>query len=224
MKASARSNVFIIGAGRHGKEVACYLRDLESVVSIAGFVDECKKGNHAGLKILGGFKELEAYLRKNRSKTFRFITAAGENALRRSIVDKITRLGAANLNAWSLIHPRSWVGTRVEIGEGTCLAPGSLVTTDARIGRHCILNIKASVSHDCDIGDYVNLNPSATICGDVRIGEGSYIGAGATVIDKITIGKNVVVGAGAVVIDDLPDGVTAVGVPARVLKTRSSAY
>jgi maltose O-acetyltransferase len=35
----------------------------------------------------------------------------------------------------------------------------------------------------------------------------------------VTIGRDTVVGAGAVVIRDLPDGVLAVGNPARVVRT-----
>jgi len=40
---------------------------------------------------------------------------------------------------------------------------------------------------------------------------------GATVINRVSIGDWTIVGAGAVVVDDLPAGVTAVGVPARVI-------
>jgi len=50
------------------------------------------------------------------------------------------------------------------------------------------------------------------------IGEGCYIGMGANVIQGITIGPWSTIGAGAVVICDIPPHVTAVGVPARVIK------
>jgi len=50
----------------------------------------------------------------------------------------------------------------------------------------------------------------------VEIGDRSWIGIGASVIQQIRIGADVIVGAGAAVVHDLPDGVTAVGVPARV--------
>jgi acetyltransferase-like isoleucine patch superfamily enzyme len=39
-------------------------------------------------------------------------------------------------------------------------------------------------------------------------------------MDGVRIGRDVVVGAGAVVTEDLPDGVVAVGVPARVVRKR----
>lgn len=48
-----------------------------------------------------------------------------------------------------------------------------------------------------------------------RLGDNVYIGTGASVIGGIVVGSNVKIGAGAVVTSDLPDGCTAVGVPAR---------
>jgi acetyltransferase EpsM len=42
----------------------------------------------------------------------------------------------------------------------------------------------------------------------------------ASVIQGRTVGAWSVVGAGTVVIHDLPDGVTAVGVPAEIIKRR----
>jgi acetyltransferase EpsM len=80
------------------------------------------------------------------------------------------------------------------------------------------------VAHDCLVGDFCNLNPAATLCGNVQLGEGCSIGAGATVIEKVKIGAGTIVGAGAVVIRDLPPGVTAVGVPARVIKQHSKTF
>src|SRR6266508_2856434 len=62
------------------------------------------------------------------------------------------------------------------------------------------------------------IHPRSAVGRGVEIGEGCYIGAGATVIDKISIGDWAIIGAGAVVVDDVPPGVTAVGVPAKVIK------
>jgi acetyltransferase-like isoleucine patch superfamily enzyme len=56
----------------------------------------------------------------------------------------------------------------------------------------------------------------------VTIGAGAWIGAGAKILDGVTIGPHAVVGAGAVVKDDVPPGAVAVGMPARVVSTRTS--
>ena len=47
---------------------------------------------------------------------------------------------------------------------------------------------------------------------------GASIGANSTILPNLTIGEGSVVGAGSVVTKDVPDGVTVVGNPARILK------
>jgi acetyltransferase EpsM len=215
-------NIVVIGAGWHGSEVYSYLLDLmaqNGSIHLVGFIDEHKPhGAWRGTEILGNFDDLKSLLRRHTDIPFCYITATGDNRVRQQFVQKIESLSMHNLIAWTLRHPRSIVGYNVEVGEGTCLAPGSIITTHARIGKHCILNVNASVSHDCVIGDFVNINPGAVVCGNVNVGEGCYIGAGATIIDKVSIGDWSTIGAGAVVIHDIPPYVTAVGVPARVIK------
>jgi acetyltransferase EpsM len=47
------------------------------------------------------------------------------------------------------------------------------------------------------------------------MGEGSMMGVGSSVIPCVKIGSWATIGAGAAVVRDIPDGVTAVGVPAK---------
>ena len=209
------SVLVIIGAGGHGAEVAAYARDMG--LPLAGAFDD---GKAAGpwhvttlLGALGGLAEFCA----GHSRV-EYITAFGNNSVRRQMVRRIEEMKIANLSAAALRHSTSWAGASVAVGAGTLLAPNTLATTRARVGAHCILNVKASVSHDCVVEDYCNINPAATLCGDVHLGEGCYVGAGAVVIEKRKIGAWTVIGAGAVVTQDLPPGVTAVGVPARIIK------
>jgi sugar O-acyltransferase (sialic acid O-acetyltransferase NeuD family) len=222
MSTNTRYEVIIIGAGGHGKEIASCIRDMATQgakVCMRGFVDENKpKGGFAESDILGGFDDLTILLRDHADKIFYYITAVGDNRTRAKLVTKAESLRMNNLNPWTLRSPRATIGHNVEIGEGSCLAPGSIITTHVNLGKHCILNVNASVSHDCWLGDFVNINPGALICGNVNIGEGCYVGAGATIIDKVSIGDWAVIGAGAVVIEDVPPGVTAVGVPAKIIK------
>lgn len=210
--------LLIIGAGGHAAEVAAYARDLG--LPLAGAIDDGKPpGPWQTTRILGGTRDLPAFCRDHAE--VRFLTAFGDNDLRKKVLLRLAALGLANLKPFTLRHATVWTGLEVEIGEGTLLAPRVVVTTRTRLGRHCILNVHASVAHDCVIADFVNLNPGVTLCGNVTVGEGAYVGAGAVVKEKISIGRGVIVGAGAVVVRDLPDHVTAVGVPARIIKTRT---
>ncbi len=50
-----------------------------------------------------------------------------------------------------------------------------------------------------------------------KIGDGVLIGAGAKVLGNIRVGKGSKIGAGSVVLHHVPEHVTMVGVPARVV-------
>ena len=205
----------IIGAGGHGAEIAAYAQGMDW--PLAGAFDDGKpSGPWHVTTLIGRLDELPQFCAEHAQ--VHYITAFGSNSVRRQIVKRIQAMEMPNLKPYTLRHPSAWTGAGVEVGAGTLLAPSALATTRAGIGAHCILNVQATVSHDCVVEDYCNINPNATICGDVRLGEGCYIGAGAVVIEKRTIGAWSVIGAGSVVTQDLPDGVTAVGVPARIIK------
>jgi sugar O-acyltransferase (sialic acid O-acetyltransferase NeuD family) len=215
----AAEAVYIIGAGGHGRELNSYLRDLVRAGwqgTLRGFLDDGPApGANGGVMVVG---PVDALRDADLDDAPGYITAFGDNRLRRKMVDRVESVYRDRLRPWTLIHPSAMVGCGSEIGAGTCLAPASIVTAKTRIGRHAILNVKASVSHDCTVGDFANINPGATICGWVSIGEGAYVGAGAVIKDRINIGPWSVIGAGAVVVRDVPAHATVAGVPARVIR------
>jgi sugar O-acyltransferase (sialic acid O-acetyltransferase NeuD family) len=118
----------------------------------------------------------------------------------------------------TLRHPRAWVGKRVTIGPGSNVCAGAMVTTEVTIGRHVQLLVNCTVEHDAVIGDFVTVAPGANVLGRVTVGEGTFVGAGASILTDVKVGAWVNVGAGAVVTRDVPDGVTVVGVPARIVE------
>lgn len=118
-------------------------------------------------------------------------------ATRRKVVERLVARGV-DVRGGEYVHSSASVG------------PDVVVANHAHVGAGCTLT-------RCRIGRYTTVAPGVTICGDVRIGEGCFIGAGAVVCNLVTIGDGVTVGAGAVVNRSLPDGVTAVGNPARIV-------
>jgi acetyltransferase EpsM len=214
-------NIIIIGAGGHGSELASYVREiatLDGSLRLLGFVDDNRpRGKFCGVEVLGGLDTL-CELASRGSGPIYYITAAGSNSVRHRLIERIEEFTLTNLLPWSLKHPSANIGHDVTIGEGTCIAPGCILTTHLSVGKHCIINVNASVSHDCVIGDFVNINPGATLCGNVVVGDGAFIGAGSTIKEKMWIGRNSIIGAGSVVLRDVPEDVTAVGVPAKVIE------
>ncbi len=98
---------------------------------------------------------------------------------------------------------------------------------DTQIGRKNIHfghnGLGVVLDHRCIIGDNVRIDQQVTI--GIRwdesvapiIGNNVRIGAGAKVLGSIRVGNNARIGANAVVLTDVPDGATAVGVPARII-------
>ena len=78
---------------------------------------------------------------------------------------------------------------------------------NSRIGDDCI--IRQGVTIGARRVDRASEAP--------ELGARVDVGAGAKILGRVRVGDRVQIGANAVVLDDLPPGVTAVGVPARIV-------
>jgi len=99
------------------------------------------------------------------------------------------------------------------IGRGADFGPelvlvhsqGVVINTAVRGGRHVV------IEHQVTVGAEKGAAPV--------LGDNVFIGAGAKIVGAVHVGSGAKIGANAVVLDDVPEGATAVGVPARVVKT-----
>ncbi|WP_208559361.1 serine O-acetyltransferase EpsC [Marinilactibacillus kalidii] len=104
------------------------------------------------------------------------------------------------------IHPGAIIGNRLFIDHGMGIVIGETA----------------------EIGDDVRMYHGVTLGGrgnetgkrHPTIGDGVLLSAYVQVIGNITIGSYAKIGAGAVVLKDIPPGVTAVGIPAEIVKTK----
>ena len=95
----------------------------------------------------------------------------------------------------------------------------------AKIGRGLVLDhgMGVVIGETAEIGDDVLLYHGVTLGGTGKdkgkrhptLGNNVVIGAGAKVLGPIYIGSNSKVGANSVVLKDVPEGATAVGIPAK---------
>jgi maltose O-acetyltransferase len=111
-------------------------------------------------------------------------------------------------------------GYQTTIGAGTYINSGAVILDVGRV----------SIGADVQIGPNVQLltpthplepelrRSGAEAAEPITIGDNAWLGGGVIVCPGVTIGRDAVVGAGAVVTRDLPDGVLAVGNPARVIR------
>jgi acetyltransferase-like isoleucine patch superfamily enzyme len=95
----------------------------------------------------------------------------------------------------------------VEIGEAVLTAGGIYISAGA-------YNFDDPAAPVMDQGAYSR--------GPIRIGAKSWIGTCAVVLDGISIGSGAVIGAGSVVTRDISDNCIAVGIPAKVVRSKTS--
>jgi len=209
-----------LGAGGHARVVMEILR-AAGCYELAGLLDpkvELLGTEAAGVRVLGDDRSLPEIFASGLSHVFIGVGSTGDLEPRRRLYAKARSLG---FDVVSAIHKNANVSTTTEIGRGATIMAGVIINIGAVIGENVIVNSGAIVEHDCRIADHVHIATGARLASTVEVGEGTHIGVGACVRECIRIGRNSVVGAGAVVVDDVPDDVTVVGVPARVLRYRN---
>lgn len=202
--------IIIIGAGGHGQVVADALLQMEGAEPVA-FLDENKYviGNKImGIPVPGGNTALSQLEHDG------VVIALGNNGLRKQIFDELI---AAGETLFTVIHPSAIIAPNVELGTGCMILAGAIINTGARIKDNTIINTNSTIEHHNVIGPHSHVAPGSTLGGEAVVGTESMIGIGATVLPRIKIGNRALLGAGAVANKDIPDGVTAVGVPARTL-------
>ena len=145
------------------------------------------------------------------------VGTVGDTSTRKRLYLHARSLGFTVVNA---IHPDAVISPSARVGGGATIMAGTVINSCARLGENVIVNTGAIVEHHCVVADHVHIATGARMASTVRVGEGSHIGIGASVRQCISIGSNSIVGAGSVVVADVPDGVTVVGVPARILRRR----
>lgn len=102
------------------------------------------------------------------------------------------------------IHPGATIGTGVFIDHGMGIVIGET----------------AEIEDDVVLFHGVTLGGTGKETGKRHptIKKGAMLSANAQILGPITIGKDAKIGAGAVVLKDIPDGATAVGIPAKVVR------
>ena len=155
------------------------------------------------------------------------------------IVDKVQRLNIVALRRYKTnlfkkrINPNinhiggetTWNDiNHISIGDNTYINGAELLTTeDSRIviGASCLISYDVVIRTDMHKHDYMkHIIEQGNMAKDIVIGDNVWIGHGVYIMPGVTIGNNSIIGAKAVVTKSIPADSIAVGIPAKVVKSR----
>lgn len=117
------------------------------------------------------------------------------------------------------------INTSIHIGKGTFIGPYVTIAGPGNIsiGNNCLIAAHSGIFAN----NHIYSDPTKPIgsqgvtCVGITIEDDCWLGSGVKVLDGVTIGHGSVIGAGSVVTKNIPPFSIAVGVPVRVIKSRS---
>jgi len=176
-----------------------------------------------------------------------YMSTRGYISARTTIYHKQLKLGRHVFVDDGVVVFQRQQGGPLEIGDRVCLYRDTIIETG--FGGSLVIGEGASIHPRCQINAYVvpihigkgvmiapscalypydhGILPGQSIIsqplqsrGPINIGDGAWLGFGVIVLGGVTIGAGAVVGAGSIVTSDIPDDGIAVGIPAKVVKSR----
>ena len=206
-------DLYIIGAGNVGGFIAYHVKDM-GTFQLKGFLDDDKSKHGKRLYDIPvvGFIDM-LY---NTSNEVAVVIAIANPLIKQQIVSKLKNNNLIHFP--SFIHPSVWLGEKVRVGEGAIIYPGVSINYESDIQDFSTINMNVAIGHNCLLGAYSTLAPGVNLGGFTSVGVASFLGIGSSTIQGVKIGENVTIGGMSMIIASIPNGVTVVGNPGRIIK------
>ena len=145
------------------------------------------------------------------------VTIGEDCTIRSSAIEGSTIASNVDIGPFAHVRPGCSIASHCHVGNFAELKATSLAA-GAKVGHHSYLG-------DAEVGERANIG-AGTITANYDgvkklktvIGADAFTGVGTLIVAPAGIGIGAKTGAGTVVLADVPDGCTAVGVPARIIR------
>jgi sugar O-acyltransferase (sialic acid O-acetyltransferase NeuD family) len=209
-------DLIILGAGGYAQQVF-WLATKIGKYNILGFYDETiNSGEEKYYQKALITSNFDKFLLKNPNP--KIICAVGNISLRRRWVKRFGK----NYEFATIIDPSSLISPDAKIGVNVVILGFTVCSIECQIENHVNINWQCLISHHVKVGEFTNISSGVKLTGSASVGRECDIGTNVVVIPKKAVGDRVVLGAGAMVNNNIPSDVTAVGVPAKIIKRHST--
>jgi sugar O-acyltransferase (sialic acid O-acetyltransferase NeuD family) len=202
----------IVGAGGHALEVFDELIHLNPEHPENNLVcydeDFSKLRFKQNINILHTKEELN----KKIPGSFRFCLGIGNPQIRKNMINSLEQLGGIYLP----IRSKTAMISKSSCGVFDAMNL-SFIGPDTKIGLGSLVNVGAKIHHEVILGEFVEIGPGTLVLGNATVGDFTQLGAGVVILPGVKVGKNCRIGAGSVVTRNILDGMTAYGVPCKVI-------
>ena len=158
-----------------------------------------------------GTKDLLTYFNK---EDIEVVIAVGEPAVREKMKNNILSMG---LKLATIIHPEIIVPKTTIICDGVVINQGCYLSCNVEIKSNVFLQQSVIIGHDTKINENTLLSAHSFVGGNCVLGKNTYIGPNSSIKEAIIVGDNCIVGMGSMVFKDIPNTMTVLGNPARII-------
>ena len=214
-----KSTLYLCGAGNaEGVRLALRVNKKESCWETVVLLDDDpdKRGMMIlGVKIVGPFETLKQADSEN-SEVANLV--AGTTKKRYAALLKIKEYGLPfatlidpDVDTWGVKYDKD-----ITIYQNVTFAAGAFVGADS------VVFSGAAIGHGCRVGEGCVIAPGAVLNARNVLGDGVYVGTNSSTLPDLKIGCWATIGMNSAVVQDIPEGATAIGVPAGILNQRVS--
>ena len=208
--------LFIVGCGNVGGFVAYNFDNFNKEnFEIQGFLDDDSQKHGKfffGYPVLGDIGLLE-----NENQKIAVVIGIADPVMKKNVKERIK---SPNITFPALVSKDAWISNEVTIGDGAVIYPGVTIDYHVRIGDFVLVNKNCSLGHDSQLSRFSTLAPGVCLAGFTHLEECVNIGINAATKQNVHIGKGSIIGGMSMVIKDMPENITAVRVPAKIIKQK----
>lgn len=203
----------IFGAGGMGLEfLEMFRQEIEDRFEKVYFIDDVTKK-----KEIGGIEvyTYEQFKNDNDPSCSKIIITQGEPFAKNKLFKLIHGDG---YSLTSFVHPSTYVAESASIGNGVIIECDCIVSSNALIMDNSCVLAHSIVGHNCTIGKHSQISSMVATGGGSKIGAMCFVGMQASILNEVFIGDGSIVAQASAVMRDVPEGVIAMGNPARVIR------